>query len=52
MVALDTYYGFGPIAGLSMLLGNWRHLAVSAKVGFAPRCSGRWTRRCIDAASC
>ena len=29
-VALDTYYGFGPIAGLSMLLGNWRHLAVSA----------------------
>jgi len=29
-VALDTYYGFGPIAGLSMLLGNWRHLAISA----------------------
>ena len=27
---LDTYYGVGPIAGLTMLLGNWRHLAVSA----------------------
>jgi hypothetical protein len=30
MAALDTYYGFGPIGGLSMLLGNWRHLAISA----------------------
>jgi hypothetical protein len=27
---LDTYYGLGPIVGLTMLLGNWRHLAVSA----------------------
>jgi hypothetical protein len=27
---LDTYYGAGPIVGLTMLLGNWRHLAVSA----------------------
>ena len=26
----DTYFGFGPIVGLSLLLGNWRHLAVSA----------------------
>lgn len=29
-MALDTYYGLGPIAGLTLLLGNWRHLAVSA----------------------
>jgi len=27
---LDTYYGLGPIVGLTMLLANWRHLAVSA----------------------
>ncbi len=27
---LDTYYGVGPIVGLTMLLGNWRHLAISA----------------------
>jgi hypothetical protein len=26
----DTYFGVGPIVGLSLLLGNWRHLAVSA----------------------
>jgi hypothetical protein len=29
-VALDTYYGFGPVAGLSVLLGNWRHVAIMA----------------------
>ena len=29
-LALDTYYGVGPIVGVSLLLGNWRHLAVSA----------------------
>ena len=23
----DTYFGVGPIVGLSLLLGNWRHLA-------------------------
>jgi hypothetical protein len=28
--ALDSYVGIGPIAGFSLLLGNWRHLAVSA----------------------
>ncbi|HXU02010.1 MAG TPA: hypothetical protein VN903_13650 [Polyangia bacterium] len=28
--SLDTYLGIGPIVGLSLLLGNWRHLAVSA----------------------
>ena len=26
----DTYFGVGPIVGMSLLLGNWRHLAVSA----------------------
>jgi len=26
----DTYLGLGPIVGLTVLLGNWRHLAVSA----------------------
>lgn len=29
-MALDTYYGLGPIGGLTLLLGNWRHLAVGA----------------------
>jgi hypothetical protein len=28
--ALDTYVGLGPIVGMSLLLGNWRHLAVAA----------------------
>ena len=28
--ALDTYLGVGPIVGLTLLLGNWRHLAVAA----------------------
>jgi hypothetical protein len=26
----DTYLGVGPIVGLTLLLGNWRHLAISA----------------------
>ena len=26
----DTHVGLGPIVGLTLLLGNWRHLAVSA----------------------
>jgi hypothetical protein len=26
----DTYFGVGPTLGLTLLLGNWRHLAVSA----------------------
>jgi hypothetical protein len=29
-MGLDTYYGAGPIVGLTLLLGNWRHLAVGA----------------------
>jgi hypothetical protein len=27
---LDTYFGAGPLVGASILLANWRHLAVSA----------------------
>jgi len=50
-VTLDTYYGAGPIAGLSVLLGNWRHVAISASpelafVWFrpgAPEVGGRTT---------
>jgi hypothetical protein len=30
MQALDTYFGAGPVLGLTLLLGNWRHLAVGA----------------------
>jgi hypothetical protein len=28
--ALDSYVGLGPVVGLGLLLGNWRHLAVTA----------------------
>jgi hypothetical protein len=27
---LDTYFGAGPVVGMSILLANWRHLAVAA----------------------
>ncbi len=27
---LDTYLGVGPIVGMTLLLGNWRHLAIGA----------------------
>jgi hypothetical protein len=42
---LDTYLGVGPIVGLSVLLGNWRHLAISASpeaalVWFKPSVGG------------
>jgi hypothetical protein len=30
---LDSYLGFGPEIGVSVLLGNWRHLAVAASPG-------------------
>ena len=30
---LDSYVGIGPIVGMSLLLGNWRHLAVAASPG-------------------
>ena len=29
-MALDTYLGAGPIVGVTLLLGSWRHLAVGA----------------------
>jgi hypothetical protein len=35
---LDTFAGVGPVVGLSLLLGNWRHLAVSA----SPEVSWLW----------
>jgi hypothetical protein len=43
--ALDTYLGGGPVLGLTLLLGNWRHLAVGASpevavVWFRPGPSG------------
>ena len=28
--SLDTYIGGGPIVGMTLLLGNWKHLAVGA----------------------
>jgi len=30
---LDSYFGFGPVVGAAILLGNWRHLAVAASPG-------------------
>jgi hypothetical protein len=43
--ALDTSFGLGPVAGLSLLLGNWRHLAIAASpevalVWFSPGGAG------------
>jgi len=35
---LDSYAGIGPIVGMSLLLGNWRHLAVAA----SPEASFVW----------
>jgi hypothetical protein len=42
---LDSYFGVGPIVGMGLLLGNWRHLAVAASpeaslVWFSPGSSG------------
>jgi len=30
MQSLDTHIGIGPIVGISLLIANWRHLAISA----------------------
>jgi hypothetical protein len=30
MQGFDTHFGLGPIVGVTLLLGNWRHLAISA----------------------
>jgi len=32
---LDSYFGLGPSLGASVLLGNWRHLAVAASPSLA-----------------
>jgi hypothetical protein len=32
---LDTYFGVGPIVGMTLLLGNWRHLAIGASPDLA-----------------
>jgi hypothetical protein len=50
---LDTYFGAGPIVGLTLLLGNWRHLAIGASpevsaVWFRPGGSGSGTTTLID----
>jgi hypothetical protein len=50
---LDTYLGVGPIVGLTVLLGNWRHLAVGASpelsvVWFRPGGSGSGTTTLFD----
>jgi hypothetical protein len=42
---LDTYFGVGPVVGLTLLLANWRHLAIGASpelavVWFKPAGSG------------
>jgi len=38
--SLDTYLGVGPVVGLSVLLANWRHLAVLA----SPQLAFVWFR--------
>jgi hypothetical protein len=38
--SLDTYLGVGPVVGLSVLLANWRHLAVLA----SPQLAFLWFR--------
>ncbi len=38
--SLDTYLGVGPIVGVSVLLGNWRHLSVLA----SPELAFLWFR--------
>ncbi len=50
---LDTYLGVGPIVGLTLLLGNWRHLAIGASpelavVWFRPGGSGSGTTKLVD----
>jgi hypothetical protein len=51
-MALDSYAGLGPIVGMSLLLGNWRHLAVAASpdasfVWFSPGNDGVTTTTLI-----
>ena len=42
--SLDTYLGVGPVIGLSVLLGNWRHLSVLA----SPQLAFLWFRPAGD----
>jgi hypothetical protein len=53
-MTLDSYVGIGPIVGLSLLLGNWRHLAVAAApelsyVWFSPGHDGATTTKLVTA---
>lgn len=50
---LDTYFGAGPIVGLTLLLGNWRHLAIGASpelavVWFRPGGTGSGTTTLVQ----
>ena len=50
---LDTYFGAGPIVGLTLLLGNWRHLAIGASpelavVWFRPGGTGSGTTTLVE----
>jgi hypothetical protein len=45
--SLDTYVGLGPVVGLSLLLANWRHLAIAA----SPELAFVWLRPGGDTAS-
>jgi hypothetical protein len=53
-MTLDSYVGIGPIVGMSLLLGNWRHLAVAAApelsyVWFSPGHDGATTTKLVTA---
>ncbi|HEY6477489.1 MAG TPA: hypothetical protein VI456_12990, partial [Polyangia bacterium] len=37
---LDTYLGVGPVVGVTLLLGNWRHLSIGA----SPELTAVWFR--------
>jgi hypothetical protein len=50
---LDTYLGLGPIVGLTLLLANWRHLAIGASpevgvVWFRPGGSGSGSTKIVE----
>lgn len=50
---LDTYLGVGPIVGLTLLLANWRHLAVGASpelgvVWFRPGGAGSGSTKIVE----
>ncbi len=50
---LDTYLGVGPIVGLTLLLANWRHLAIGASpevgvVWFRPGGTGSGSTKIVE----